>query len=332
MAKPFFRYLPARLKPLGAPAVWVPLTIFALLSIFIWEYYRNPDWFERDPITNANPQSDLTPEEQARLSEIDTVDLLLEGARVPNNPSEADDDSPLNSVDLDAEAAEINRRLANRDNPFGEYEAEYAFPGANRPGNAEGAETPDVRSATPGLATPSPTPRTTTGTFNFDSTPDAPLPTTSSALSDAIDRQQAIRAAESSDSQSGDIPASTGDLPDDLSIPSSDTQGTSRPRPSSSAPGSVPVPFIRTTPDMSPPVGTTGYQAPATSDLPAFNRRIPSTTRNPLNVPAPSSSGQIGTVQPPPIARPVQRGQVEPSETIYTAPRSTQPEQNRRAR
>ena len=324
MAKPFFRYLPARLKPLGAPAVWVPLTIFALLSIFIWEYYRNPDWFERDPITNANPQSDLTPDEQARLSEIDTVDLLLEGTRAPVSQSE-ENESGLNPVGLDAEEADINRRLADRDDPFGAYKAEYEFPGASRASSGN-ANSPAAQSSGSNSFA-----GTTPGAFDFGRTPEAPLPTTSSALSDAIDRQQAIKAAESGGgSQSGEIPASTGSLPG-LDAPSSGEQGASPSARSSS--GGVSVPFIRTTPDMSPPVGTTGYRAPATSDLPTFNQGLPPTTRNPLNVPAvPSSSGQIGTVQPSPIARPVQPGQAAPNGTIYTAPRSTQPEQNQRAR
>ena len=325
MAKPFFRYLPARLKPLGAPAVWVPLTIFALLSIFIWEYYRNPDWFDRDPITNANPQSDLTPEEQARLSEIDTVDLLLEGSRAPVSQSEENEAGP-GAIGLDAEEADINRRLADRDDPFGAYKAEYEFPGAGRVNSGDANSPAAQGSGANSFA------GTTPSTFDFGRTPEAPLPTTSSALSDAIDRQQAIKAAESGGGrQSGEIPASNGSLPG-LDAPSSDAQGASTPRSSSSS-GGVSVPFIRTTPNMSPPVGTTGYRAPATSDLPTFNQGLPQTTRNPLNVPAaPASSGQIGTVQPSPIARPVQPGQAAPSGTIYTAPRSTQPEQNQRAR
>ena len=323
MAKPFLRYLPARLKPLSAPAVWVPLTIFTLLSVFIWEYYRNPNWFDRGPILNANPDSTLTPDEQAKLSEIDTVDLLLEGSRSSTPQSEQANKDVLNPVDLEAEAADIDRQLAGRDDPFAEYAADYEFPGAKT-----GAATPTapVTSGDTGQNSPA------SGTFNFGDTPSGtPLPSSSSALSNAIDRQQAIKAAEAQNNRPANS-AQSG-----LQGPSSGDAAQFPSQPSGSS-GSASVPFIRTTPSMSPPAGTTGYRAPATSNLPTFNQATPQTTRNPFNAPtAPTSAGQInpgqiGTVQQSPIARPVQPNQIPSNGTIYTAPRSTQPDQNRRAR
>ena len=131
MATPtFLRYLPARLKPLSSPAVWAPLTIFALLSIFLWEYHKNPEWFNRQQITNVNPDSELTPEEQARLSQIDTIDVLLENTRIPGSarPTELGD---LNVPDLNSE--DSVRALADKENPFAAYEEEYKFPGSGQP-------------------------------------------------------------------------------------------------------------------------------------------------------------------------------------------------------
>jgi len=327
MAKPFLRYLPAKLKPLSAPAVWIPLTIFTLLSVLLWEYYQNPDWFERDPITNANPESNLTPEEQAKLSEIDTVDLLLKGAQVSGplldqkirqNPNQKASDKALapdtlNSVDgVDSEAQTANgdRQLANRSNPFGAYAADYKFSGANQ--SRTTSRSPN--------SSPASNNAPSTSSFNFGTTESSPPAIAPNALSEAIDRQEAIKASKAQ--RNGASPS-----PSDLSQPASTTP----------APGNISVPFIRTTPAMSPPTGTTGYNPPATADLPSFNLAPTQPTRSapiaPTSAPARSlSPGQIGTVQTPPIARPIQSNQIPTAGTIYTAPRSAQPEQNRRAR
>ena len=139
-------------------------------------------------------------------------------------------------------------------------------------------------------------------------------PSTSSALSEAIDRQTAIKA--------------NGAQRNDGSSPlTSPLQ----------SPTNVSTPSIRTTPAMSPPTGTAGYRAPATSNLPNFNIAPTATTQNPPAAStsfSPSSpfSKQIGTVQAPPVARPIQSNQIPTVGTVYTAPRSTQPEQNRQAR
>lgn len=322
MAKPFLRYLPAKLKPLSAPAVWIPLTVFTLLSILLWEYYHNPDWFERDPITNANPESALTPDEQAKLSEIDTVDLLLQGAQVSGPLSDVDsleDNKDLldaealeNAADIDTAGGADNRRLANRSDPFGSYAAEYDFPGGNRSNldSPRGTNSLPLRQSSSANAI---------DRSLKDTALSAP-----SAFSNAIDRQQAIK----------DNEASRNGESSSLEQSSSSLEGFSQTSPQSSQ--ELSTPFIRTTPAMSPPVGTTGYQIPASSNLPGFNRPPTPTTPNLLNAPiAPSGSnaiapGQIGNVQPQPLARPVQPSQVPPSGTIYTAPRSIQPEQNRR--
>ena len=121
MTKPaFIRYLPARLnarlRPLGRPAVWIPLTVTALLGAILWENRQNPDWFNRQPITNLNPDSSLTAEEEARLSEIDNLDVLLKGARVsedtdvvtsqinPDAPIVLDDEVAVSSADAIAKS------------------------------------------------------------------------------------------------------------------------------------------------------------------------------------------------------------------------------------
>jgi len=323
---PFLRYLPARLKPLGNPAVWVPLTVFTLLSAFIWEYHNNPELFNRQPIGSLTPDSNLTPEEEARLSEIDNLDVLMEGARVSENTKEVTGQiQPVELADTtDAASAEGDRQpLADQDNPFAKYEAEYQFAGSANPNVFSNPNRSNTRSTAssagnnaPG-ATSSSAPR-----FNFGDgliNPSAPsnLSSGNSALSDALNRQSADRASAAQENRQN-----TGtNVPNQATpTPNSIDGQTAAP-----AAGTISVPFIRTTPNMSPPAGGTGYQAPASSSLPAFNLAPQQVTPNPFNVPS-GTQGQIAA----PIA-PVQpaAGTATPAGTAYTPPTFTQPDQGR---
>jgi hypothetical protein len=138
-------------------------------------------------------------------------------------------------------------------------------------------------------------------------------PSNSSALSQALDRQAARSAAQTTQS-----PAASGGQPSfsGSSFGSSSAGGSSASQPAGSSGGSIDVPFIRTTPSMSPAIGTTGYQAPATSNLPVFNIAPPQPSRNPY-------SPQIAPAAPPAAL---------PSAGSYTAPSSTQPAQNQQVR
>ncbi len=316
MATPaFLRYLPARLKPLSSPAVWAPLTVFALLSIFLWEYHKNPEWFNREQITNANPDSDLTPEEQAKLSEIDTIDVLLENARISGAARPAN----LGNLDVpEAESGASAGSLASQDNPFAAYEEEYKFPGSDRATGAVGTA-------------PS------SNSFGLGSPPATAQPAAGSALAEAIRQQNAISAEDRSSPQ----PASSGGSATNTSpvITPSDNSAFSAPglSPEQASGSGISAPFTRTTLDMSPPVGTTGYQTPASSRLPVFNTPSQQPTSNPFNrqaQPAIPQSGsfQSGSFQPAAPATAPLPGAATPNSNSYTPPRFSQPEQNRRVR
>lgn len=306
---PFLRYLPARLKPLSSPAVWAPLAIFTLVSAFMWEYHSNPDLFNRQPIGRLTPDSNLTPEEEARLSEVDNLDVLLDGSRVPSNTETVT--GQITPVPLEANAeAGSNQPLSDQDNPFAQYEAEYQFPGAANPGTAitPQAATNSISASNANLSNGSPG-----GQFNFGNgllNPTAP--SSNSALSEALNRQNAVREAADEGSQT---PSATSAGQQPSSQPASGTVPTPAAVPSS---GTISVPFIRTTPEMSPPVGGTGYQPPATSSLPAFNLPPQQPTANPYNLPTPTSSA----VPTAPVVQP-------PAGTAFTPPTFTQPDQGR---
>ncbi|KPQ36029.1 MAG: hypothetical protein HLUCCA11_07410 [Phormidesmis priestleyi Ana] len=307
----------------------------------MWEWHSNPAWFNRPQASTLEPESGLTPEEQARLSEIDNVDALLEGLALP--PSQLinpDGSTALNIPGATPEAAGEGT-LGSRDNPFATYEEQYKFGSARSPGVASpGMASPGTAS----LGTASPLAVTgSTGngaavaggsSFNFNNglssslSPSAGGVSSSSAagasssvLSDALNRQQSASPANSSPRQ----PAAGATFPSSNRFGSTAPGGLSNRAPSSetSAESGIAAPFIRTTTEMSPPTGTTGYQAPASIDLPVFNVPPPQPSRNPY-------SGNNFSLPQQNFAQPaIQPAAPAPS---YTQPSVVQPEQNRRLR
>jgi hypothetical protein len=321
MATPaFLRYLPARLKPLSAPAVWAPLAIFTLVSAFLWESHRNPEWFNRPQANTANPESTLTAEEQAQLSEIDTLDVLLKGAKLPSTASTADEAQSPDKAKATAEDTANSRNLAGRDNPFAAYEEAYKFPGA-----ASTANTPTLPTALSGSA-----PSSSSGS------PAAAAPL-GSALSEALNRQQASRDAAAPASQAAGQTAGQAAGPNSSASGASGGFAGGVPSLPTASSNGISAPYIRTTPEMSPPVGTTGYQPPASSNLPVFNVAPQQASRNPYSSGSSSFQQNFNQAQPglPQLNSP-QPNSPQPNVAApsgsYTPPSFTQPEQNRRVR
>ncbi|NEO32618.1 MAG: hypothetical protein F6K36_19730 [Symploca sp. SIO3C6] len=84
-APPSFRYFKARLKPLGQPSFWLSVAGLALLMLFGWKVWENPEEFKaaRASIISylKNPTADpqLSSEElAARLIDIDNSSVLIE--------------------------------------------------------------------------------------------------------------------------------------------------------------------------------------------------------------------------------------------------------------
>ena len=306
MATPtFLRYLPARLKPLSSPAIWAPLAVLVLLGIFVWEYRKDPARFSRGQVIQPAPDSDLTEIQPSG----DSIDALIEGTngRLPAvNPLRPNSSQPGSE---EAAAAGDSGQLSGRENPFDAYAADYQFPGAT---DAAGSPTsPTAPTNSYGRSGSSQTGQAPN--FNFGSGLVNPAaPATNSALSEAIGRQQAERAAASSTgTPEGGSAASAP--------PSSGNRSSSAGAPEPArVPGTVSAPYIRTTPDMSPPAGTTGYQTPATSRLPVFNIAPQQPSRNPYSAPPAPAAGQTGA------------DTATPNGTLYTAPSFVQPQQNGR--
>ncbi|MEL6553358.1 MAG: hypothetical protein AAFQ63_07855 [Cyanobacteria bacterium J06621_11] len=340
MAKPaFLRYLPARLKPLGNPAVWIPLTVIALLGAILWEYQQDPDWFNRQPVSNLNPESSLTPEEEARLSEIDTLDVLLNGARVPEDTkavtSQINPDAPVVLTDEDAEDS-----ISSADAIAKSSLEDYPIPGSpsltTTPSSTRSSQTSAFPNATslPGRSSASNSATNSLGSgntnFNFGNGLVNPAaPSTNSALAEAVNRREAQIAAEQAESGGGAEQANSTDASrsaNPLATPVVPTQP-------------VPGSFIRTTPEMSPPAGTTGYRVPDASSLPNYNVVPTRPTRNPFDATSSGANSGAGrqsvvpapaNVAPPAIGAPgtVTNSGVVNSVPLYTAPSSVQPAQD----
>ncbi len=320
MATPtFLRYLPSRLKPLGIPAVWISLGLFGLISVLIWEYHKNPQWFEREPISNVvNPDSGLTPEEEARLAEVDTLDVLLQGSKVPEGSPQVTSTINPNAPDATAANGDGNDKLSGQANPFKVYADEYRFPGTSETTLTTGNPSGGSLGSSPGGVPYAPS-ALSNSSFNgsSQSAPSGPAatsqPAAGSALSQALDRQQAAEAANANSGGSGS--AASGINSPSYPGGSGNNRNASGAQSAPSPAAPIPAPYIRTTPEMSPPAGTTGYQVPASSSLPVFNLAPPQPTRNA----APSTTG-------------VPSNPDSPSGTLYTAPTSVQPTQTPPAR
>jgi len=313
--------------------VWVPLTAFALLGTFAWEYLRHPDWFSRDPMTSLTPSSQLTPEEEAQLSEIDTLDVLLSGSRAPEGTATVTSQINLDTPSVDSQNKDADASTANS----GVDLSAYPIPGADSI-TSSGASTlsPAQPSVFSDPSRPTTRPAVSGSSFNFgDGLANTTAPTAPrSALAEALDRREADLAAIEQ-SSGASAPTLFGNQ---RGTENGASNGVVMSEDTGVLPTATPVnpgSFIRTTPEMSPPVGTTGYQAPATSRLPAFNVVPQQPTRGPYSLPSESTS-QFAVPTPPAsqaVSSPVlptpaigSQLLVAPS-GLYTQPSSVQPEQ-----
>ncbi|MEQ9622111.1 hypothetical protein [Coleofasciculus chthonoplastes] len=82
----YLRYLKARLQPLRQPKFWLSVMGFGLIVLFVWEYWKNPNWLsflDEDPIReqfeNSTDETTLSAEElAANMADIDSSAVLIE--------------------------------------------------------------------------------------------------------------------------------------------------------------------------------------------------------------------------------------------------------------
>jgi hypothetical protein len=301
----FLRYLPARLAPAANPIVWIPVLALGLVGVFAWEYYNHPDWlsWSGPELDSTADNSGLTPEERGQVAELDNLDVLLNDPNLnrPNlsSPITPTDGSTVAGQSAGGQATSAEVTDASSRRPFAEYLEQYSLlgaptdsqsltqsvlptPDASRVGLRGGTPGSSVTpgSATTGLATAggSDLSGTSPGISSTATTPmpESPLALAIQQLSAGGSRTTAVTgrttgglttAQTSGRSSEASITADRG-----LSLfPASQSVQQQGGIPGT-LPGSPNVPFIRTTPAMSPPPGTTGYTPPSSLNLTTFNR------------------------------------------------------------
>lgn len=311
------------------PLLWAGGAGVVLLAVAVVQYSRHPEWlgpFHRADVGPSGSQrGDLTAEEAASLADIDTLSLLQD--QIPDSAagSEAtgsltpEASSLLSLEDLLTSGGSISDPTTS---PFADYLDQVRF---DRPASAN----PVI-------------PETAAGGTTVDNPflRDAPFSTAAptrepSALQSALD-QQFNPPSTSSPGQ----PQSQATATDPVPSPSTaEDEVPSSAAPTPFSPGLVqstlPVSgqtFIRTSPQMSPPPGTTGYTVPSglsplpsvsTPPLPIGSPVVPDLSPDGLRGPSPSpgnfSSSANGLGLPP--NTPTDGAAAPPGVAPFTVPR-----------
>lgn len=331
---PSVRYLPSRLQFALNPWLWLGILLTGIVGLYAWEYRQNPGQLPwqigtTEPNTSGSVpdvlRDSLTPEEQSIAAELDNVELLL--AQLDSDVSalttggESSAAAALNAASLNAssEASESNVERLNR------YINEYNFLGT-------GARGANVQAKPPQTALE----KLSTEASVLDLQSESANGQAASALADAFaQRQLELGVSESSalsNTRSGISELDARGLPagepasDELGSANGSTDGSNtfsfgQLDQSGVTPGSLDglnQSFIRTTPNMSPPPGTTGYVPPASlSDFNRLNQQ-PSGANPFANQP----SGSFGSTAPS-TGRPDSSQVLPPTDIDSAAPLET---------
>lgn len=314
---PVIRYLPARLAPLANPFVWMPICALGITGIFIWEYRNHPEWLQWSaPDYESNNNLGLTPDEQGALAELDNLSVLLNETQ-SSSPATSQEPPQPNSPEP-ATAPEEQDETNTADLLAGYFE-QY---GLNR-----GLE----------RAQPSPSPSATNALRNSEASSTALIPSSSDSLIGAYQglgltpttasesplaaaiRQRAATPVQSAAENRPERQltpesvnsAGVGSEPDPTPLGNTAIPGQEE-LVQGGLPGVAGLSFIRTTPNMSPPPGTTGYTPPASLGLSTFERSF-----NQPNVPTAATSTITPSFE---LRRPQRPDNVLPGADTYQSP------------
>lgn len=276
---PPLRYWLIRLRALNRPLLWCSGLAIVLLALVFQEHRRHPEWlgqFEVDSTSPGQPSqnSTLSPEEQGSIADIDTLSALYSDPNL--NPSSSDRPAATNSdpaqpsKDLlsllqtpappDKAVTGSTPPLGAPVSPFATYLDQYRFLGRDAQPTAQTQS---------GLQSPLLIPGLSSGSSGMaQAQPMTPLPQVN-PLQQALQQQFATNQGQGTGTTQTATVEGTGALR---------TSGISQTEASSLPPAILPATlpgtnqtFLRTTPQMSPLPGTTGYVPPATLTSPVGN-------------------------------------------------------------
>lgn len=326
------RYWLIRFQRFNRPWIWSGVVLLILGGIVGRQYYLHPEWYGRFNVPEDSPaeaslaDTSLTPEEQAQIADIDNLNTLMQeiglapitpdGTETPPTPETGDNTLLSLLQKTDAPGLSQDTPMATNESPFADYLDQYKFAGGSSPSQ-------DTQRS----------PLPTTSSLSQAGLRAEPNYLTNGATTPSL-LQQALMNL-SPENRPSDSPPQTEESSDPAPTdqPSEDAFSGLQPPPwlvQGSLPGSN-QPFIRTTPEMSPPPGTTGYTIPmGASPLPTVGSTngYPSlgSATSPAAVPnlSPGSlrgitSGSVGTAGAAGTLPPA-------SGTTYTVPNSTVPE------
>ncbi|MBD2110518.1 MULTISPECIES: hypothetical protein [Cyanophyceae] len=246
---PALRYRLVRLQSLGRslnrPTVWGGLGLLGLLAVAVPQYLRNPEWRSQynpavdsaavDPSTNVG---NLSNDDLADLAEIDNLAVLLDQIQPTTATALEGEEARSPNTDALALPTATEEQQAPT-SPFANYLERSRFRFSPSASGGE-ANLDTARSLDPSSADP-----TASGEG-------APQP---SALQQALNQRRADTAPAAETASEERNPVAEAAPTDNLTPSPWMVEG--------SLPG-VDQRFIRTTPQMSPPPGTTGYTLPPT--------------------------------------------------------------------
>lgn len=231
--------LSALSRPLRRPAVWGSLAVLGLLAVVVPQYLQNPAWLSQyDPDVGSpavDPSAELgslSSEDLAALAEIDNLSLLL-------NQLQPITATALEAPTIDSEGLALPEATPEPvgASPFAQYLERSRFR-VSPVGSGEAS--PEPSTLAPGQQPPF---------SQRDAAATPPLSPLQQALNNRLSAPAEPASQASPTETGGNAEAPTSGL----TPPPWMVEG--------SLPG-VDQRFIRTTPQMSPPPGTTGYTPP----------------------------------------------------------------------
>jgi hypothetical protein len=287
---PALRYQLIRLKSLNRPALWGLLVGTGMLAVAGHQYRQHPEWlgtFEPDAnhAPGATADTTLSPADQARLAEIDNLSVLLDQMQ-PTTAGAIE--TPVAATIQPAETTSLALPDAEPPTPL------VVSPGSTTPGPfATYLEQNQFRAgrATP-VVEPSVNASVSPGTIPAEAGADSAL----SPLERALLGQQSVQPAPTAEGN-----GATASEPDNRPQGEAATTGSATPGETANlndttlppwyvegtTPGSNQS-FIRTTPQMSPPPGTTGYTLP-----PSLQTAEPAGGAGSAEIPSPPTAAPL---------------------------------------